>query len=233
MPSHPITVAFVDDSPRDKSFVQLALSREDDIHLIGQARCGEEIAALMQMQPDVLLLDVLLPRTASADSHNPTTHNDHYEILNTIEAYASKTRILIFTNCERRFDLMRQVDMNRVYGYLWKYDTTDQQLITAIRNAYAGEKTVSGHIEENMRELPSRSDVNSLTKMEIRLLRALGEHRDCHRPLAEAAVTLDINRRTARNYATVLYAKLGLDGYRAAIRWGEEAGVVSPRGVLG
>lgn len=233
MPSNPITVAFVDDSPRDKNFVQLALAKEDDIDLIGQARCGEEIAALMQMQPDVLLLDVLLPRTASADSFNPATHNDHYEILDTIDVYASKTRILIFTNCERRFDLMRQVDMNRVYGYLWKYDTTDQQLITAIRNAHAGEKTVSSHIEENMLELPARIDVNSLTETEIQLLRALGEYRDCRKPLAKAAVTLNVSRRTARNYATVLYAKLGLNGYRAAIRWGEEAGIVPPPGVLG
>lgn len=141
MPSSPITVALVDDSPRDESFVHLALATVEDIHLLDhQARHGETIASLMALKPDVLLLDVLLPRSASAETDNSPIHNDLYNILDTIYEYANQTRIIILSNCERRFDLMREVRVGRIFGYLRKYDTDTQQLIDAIRRVHFGEK---------------------------------------------------------------------------------------------
>ena len=69
MLSPPTLVALVDDTPRDKNFAQLALATVKDIRIIAhQARHSDAIASLIALEPDVPLLDVLPPRTASADT---------------------------------------------------------------------------------------------------------------------------------------------------------------------
>lgn len=203
MPPHPITVAVVDDSPRDEDFVHLALEKVSDISLIGRARHGAEIASLMLKCPDVLLLDVLVPRDASGTRQS-------YDIINVIREYAKDTRILISTHHKGRYDLMRELKRHTIYGYLIKFDTDSDQLITAIRDAYVGKQTISLCVQELMVDVPSPLKLHKLSETELTLLHLLGKHCDNRQPFSEIAEAMSIEPQTARSHASSIYKKLNV-----------------------
>lgn len=203
MPSPSITVGVVDDSPRDEDFVDLALEKVDDITLIGRARHGEEIAPLMLKRPDVLLLDVLLPCDASGTRQS-------YDIISVIHQYARQTRILISTHHKGRYDLMREIKRGRIYGYRIKFDTDSEQLVTAIRDVYAGRLAISPCVEELMVDVPSPLKLHRLSETERIVLQLLGKHCDNHQPFNEIAKVLSIEPQTVRNHASSIYKKLNV-----------------------
>ena len=57
-----IRVLLVDDQPLLLSGFSMILSTEDDIEVVGQARNGQEaVAAVAELSPDVVLMDVQMP----------------------------------------------------------------------------------------------------------------------------------------------------------------------------
>jgi DNA-binding NarL/FixJ family response regulator len=56
-----ITVAIADDHPLAREGIKQALSRDPEIRVIGEARSGSDLDAVLKPTPDVLILDVHMP----------------------------------------------------------------------------------------------------------------------------------------------------------------------------
>jgi DNA-binding NarL/FixJ family response regulator len=56
-----IRILIVDDLPMVRRGLRMQLMLEPDIEVVGEAGSGEEALALLQLQPDVVLMDVKMP----------------------------------------------------------------------------------------------------------------------------------------------------------------------------
>jgi DNA-binding NarL/FixJ family response regulator len=98
-----ISVLIVDDHPLFREGLQIALSLEDDITVVGQCADGHEaLQAAAQLRPDVVLLDVNLPsinglqvaRQLKGEALNTaivmlTAYHDSEQVLHTMRVGAS------------------------------------------------------------------------------------------------------------------------------------------------
>lgn len=62
-------VLLVDDNERDRHLLKVLLEEHEGIEVVGEASNGEEAQALAeQQQPDVILMDIRLPRTTGVEA---------------------------------------------------------------------------------------------------------------------------------------------------------------------
>ena len=122
----PIHVVIADDHPVTREGVRAALESAADIDVIGVAKDGREAQELVEaLQPDILLLDLVMPGPRPADIERWVRHN-HPETIT-----------LILTAHDRDYYLAETVKAGAV-GFLTK-EKAPQQLIAAIRRAAQGD----------------------------------------------------------------------------------------------
>jgi len=213
-----IRVLVVDDQALMRAGFRMILEAQADIEVVGEAGDGEEaIAAVARTRPDVVLMDVRMPRM------------DGVEATRRLPGQ----RILILTT----FDLDEYVvEALRAgaSGFLLK-DTPPAELVHGIRVVAAGDAllapAVTRRLLENVvrrlgphggRETPA-----ALTELTPRELEVLGL---VARGLsnAEIASLLVVGEATVKTHVSHVLLKLGLRDRAQAIVLAYEAGLVSP-----
>jgi DNA-binding NarL/FixJ family response regulator len=214
------SVVLADDQELVRSGFRLILELAE-IDVVGEAADGAEaVEACRRLEPDVVLMDVRMPRM------------DGMEATRRIGQAGLPTRVLVLTT----FDLDEYVyDALRAgaSGFLLK-DVDREGLVDAVRTAAAGEapkapsvldRLVAHYVQRPPPTLARPPEVDALSERELEILRLVG------RGLSngEIASELVISLATVKTHVRHVLAKLGLRDRVQAVVLAYECGLVQPR----
>ena len=214
-----IRVCLVDDQALVRSGLKALLGLLGGIEVVAEAADGEEaITAVTASKPDVLLLDVRMPRLNG---------------VQVVEELASKGTLpptLLLTTFEDDSALIQGVKAG-ARGYLLK-GASPETLLDAIR-AVAGGGTylyaplVSDIAREGMRASRSLNDdapdmLEALTERELEILRLMASGIGNR----EIAAALVLREGTVKNHVSSIFSKLGVTDRTKAVLRAIAAGLV-------
>lgn len=197
-------VLICDDHQIVRQGLRTFLELQDDIEIAGEAADGEEaIAKVLTHHPDVVLMDLVMPRV------------DGIEAIRRIRAGAESVKIIVLTSFaddDKIFPAIRA----GADGYLMK-DVTPADLVKAIRMAREGEPLLHPDVARRiMRELRTGDDAElaRLTEREREVLSLIAQGRSNK----EIARDLTLSEKTVKTHVSNIFAKLGLsDRTQAAL----------------
>jgi NarL family two-component system response regulator LiaR len=198
----PIRVMLVDDHTVVRRGLGAVLSVSDDMRLVGEAGDGEEAIRLCErLQPDVILMDVLMPKM------------DGIAATKAIHERWPKVRIIALTSFKER-EYVEGVLKAGATSYLLKNVTADE-LVSAIRRAVVGLPTLSPEaaqvlIQKSNEPTQAGSDLTDRER-EILALMAKGETN------GEIAEHLFVSKSTVKFYVSNILSKLGVSSRTEAV----------------
>jgi DNA-binding NarL/FixJ family response regulator len=205
-----IRVVLVDDQTLVRRGICSLLELAGDIAIAAEAADGEEgIAAVRRERPDVLLLDVRMPRKNGLD------------VLRELQASGDLPPTILLTTFDDDEALLEAVKAG-ARGYLLK-DVSLERLTDAIRSVAGGgtvirpaltERVLHG-LEHVRRDFDALDPPDRLTKREIEVLRLMAGGYS-NREIADALGTA---AGTVKNHASSILSKLGVrDRTRAVLK---------------
>jgi two-component system, NarL family, response regulator LiaR len=202
-----IRVAIADDHAVVRQGLRTFLELQEGMDVVGEAADGEEAVALVERTaPDVVLLDLVMPRV------------DGLEAIRRIRERAPATRILVLTSFADDHTVLPAVRAGAA-GYLLK-DVQPPELAGAIRTVHAGEALLAPTVATMLVEQLAAEDGagaergEHLTPRELEVLALLARGR------ANKAIALDlgVSERTVKTHVSNILGKLNLtDRTRAAL----------------
>ena len=205
-----IRVVLVDDQNLIRQGIRSLLELSGDVTVVGEAADGEEgIAVIRRERPDVVLLDLRMPKT------------DGVEVLRTLQADSALPPTIILTTFDDDVALLEAVRAG-ARGYLLK-DVSLEHLTTAIRDVAAGGTSIRPVVTERVlrglehvrRDFDALSPPDPLTRRELETLRLMaGGYSN-----REIAAALGTAEGTIKNHASSILSKLGVrDRTRAVLK---------------
>jgi NarL family two-component system response regulator LiaR len=209
----PICILIVDDHTVVRDGLNALLSAEPGMKVLGAAGDGVEAVKLAkELQPDVILLDLVMPRM------------DGVQATIQIKKACPQARVLVLTSFAENHMVFSAIKAGAI-GYLMK-DTSSEELIQAIRDTYYNKPALGPDIARKLmedirgQELLSQDEA-SLTEREKEILQqmALG------RTNQQIADDLVLSERTVRTHVTNILAKLGLSNRTQAVLYALKEGI--------
>jgi DNA-binding NarL/FixJ family response regulator len=205
-----IRVVLVDDQTLVRRGIRSLLELAGDVAIVAEAADGEEgLAAIRREQPDVVLLDVRMPKKGGLD------------VLRELQAAGSPPPAILLTTFDDDEVLLEGVKAG-ARGYLLK-DVSLEQLTEAIRTVAQGGTLIRPAITERVlrglehvrRDFDALSPPDPLTRREVEILRLMaGGYSN-----REIATVLGTAEGTVKNHASSILSKLGVrDRTRAVLR---------------
>lgn len=201
-----INIMIVDDHTMMREGIKQLLEFDGAIKVIGEAADGEECLNLLKkVKPDVLLLDINMPK------------KNGIEVLQELKKKKDKTKILMLTVHNEVEYLIKAVDIG-ADGYILK-DSESEELKKAITVIHNGDNFIQPSLIPllNVRLLKRDNDIDKielLTKREneVLILVANGMFNK------EIAENLLISERTVKNHISSIFKKINVaDRTQAAI----------------
>lgn len=198
-----IRVLIADDHAVVREGLRAFLALQDDVEVVGEAADGEEaVQAVVRLEPDVALVDLVMPRV------------DGIEAIGRIRAERPRTRVIVLTSFVDEDKMLPAVRAGAV-GYLLK-DVAPQELARAIRAAHDGEALldpgVAARLLDAMAREPRPSDELTAREREVLALIVRG------RANKVIARELGISEKTVKAHVGRVLAKLGVaDRTQAAL----------------
>ena len=215
-----IRVVIADDQDLVREGVRMMLEAEDDITVDAEAADGlEALDAVRAHDPDVLLIDIRMPRL------------DGLEAINRLLATRVRTRVLVLTTFDLDEYVYRAMKAG-ASGFLLK-DATRAQLAAAVRTVAGGEALLAPAITRRLiedfchRPPPSAAaPALDLSPRELEVFRLLAQGLTN----AEIAARLFLSDATVKSHVARILSKLGLRDRVQAVILAYEAGAVRPGG---
>jgi DNA-binding NarL/FixJ family response regulator len=220
-----ITVALADDQALVRAGFRALLDSEDDIAVVAEAADGEEAVELAtRHRPDVVLMDVRMPRT---DGLRATARL-------TADPRLGGTRVIVLTTFELDEYVFGALRAGAA-GFLLK-DVEPAELVDAVRTVAAGDALLSPrHIRRLIEAFVEQADsapggaeedgrLEGLTAREREVLALVGEGLSN----AEIADRLVLSPLTAKTHVARLFMKLGARDRAQLVVLAYETGLVVP-----
>jgi DNA-binding NarL/FixJ family response regulator len=203
-----IRVVVADDFPLIRAALLDALSTRPDIEVVGEAHDGiEAIEQARRLRPDVLLLDLAMPRLGGL------------EALTVLRKELPDVRVLVVTASEKRDKLVEAVGAGAA-GYLTKRSSVTE-LCEAVASVHAGHGAISASLTIHLvgRLAEDRGPAGGLfTPRELEVLRlAAGGSTD-----AEISAQLSISPRTVQAHLARVREKTGVRRRGQLAVWASE-----------
>lgn len=131
--AYPVRVLIVDDYEPFRKFLLLSLQTRKDVQIVSEASDGmEAVAKAQKLQPDLILLDVGLPRL------------NGIEVANEVRR-ASRNSKILFVSQENSKQIVQEALNTGAYGFVVKTDV-GRELLAAIDTVMAGGHFVSSSV---------------------------------------------------------------------------------------
>ena len=193
-----IRILMADDHPVVRRGLRTLISSEPGMELVDEAADGvEAVEKVKTHQPDVILLDLMMPRMGGL------------EAIGEIKEFDADARILILTSFAEDDKVFPAIKAGAL-GYLLK-DSSPDELLEAIRDVYRGESSLHPTIARKLiNELNQPSDLppttDPLTEREVDILRLVAQGLTNH----EIAERLVLSEWTVRTHVRNILDKLHL-----------------------
>ena len=189
----PIHVVLVDDHLQMHKIVQAILNATTDIKLVGQGANGEEgITLCEQYQPDIALMDVVMPVL------------DGIEATKILHDRFPDIKILVLSSFHDH-ESVHTMLRNGAVGYLTK-DSLVQDLAETIRTTFQGKMVFSSEVGAQFVSSPPPATNFHLTDRELEVLVLLAEGLTNQ----QSAHKLSISQSTLKYHMTNIFQKLGV-----------------------
>jgi DNA-binding NarL/FixJ family response regulator len=216
----PLTVLIVDDHGVVRQGMRTYLSMVPDIVVIDEAADGQQALDRLQALahagelPDVVLMDILMPRL------------DGIAATAAIKARFPDVEVVVLTSFIEEAKVQAALEAGAA-GYLLK-DAEADEVAAAVRAAHRGEMQLDPAIAAQvMRTLRTSKQNNPLAELtererEVLILVAKGQANK------EIAGALGITERTARTHVSNILGKLGLASRTQAALFAVREGLIEP-----
>jgi serine/threonine protein kinase/DNA-binding CsgD family transcriptional regulator len=153
-----IRVALADDHRVLRMGLAMVLAATDEFEVVGQADDGEQTLSLLETtQPDVLLLDLNMPRISGLD------------ILPRIRQTWPQIKVLVLTGRDEDQYIMRALRAG-AHGYVLK-TTPEQELLHALHDVMAGRLVLGQGVAERVVEgYTARPEAGDLSELDRAIL---------------------------------------------------------------
>jgi DNA-binding NarL/FixJ family response regulator len=221
-PGGPVRVLVADDQALFRRGVVVVLSASKDIEVVGEAADGEEaVAAAQELQPDVVLMDVRMPRLSGVEA---TRH---------IRRSLPGTEVLMLTVSDEEEDLFESVKAG-ANGYLLK-EVAIEEIAETVRAMAEGQAVVSPSMTTKLlsefRSLARRASEREelpppgLTEREMQVLQLMAQSKSNK----EIAAALFISENTVKNHVRNILEKLHLHSRMEAVTYAWRKRLLDPR----
>jgi two-component system, NarL family, response regulator LiaR len=213
--SQPIRVVIADDHTIVRKGIRAVLRSVPDVEVVGEAENGwEAIARVKELQPDVVLMDLVMPELDGIDA------------IRRIRTERPQTRILVLTSFATEDKIFPAIKAGAL-GYHLK-DSGPEELVQGIREVYSGEASLHPVIARKvLQELSSPSEqpptADPLTARELEVLRLVAQGQSNQR----IAKMLFISETTVRSHVSNILGKLHLASRTQAALYALREGLAS------
>lgn len=210
--STPIRVMIVDDHAIVREGLNMLLSEEADIEVVGEARDGvEALTQLSRLQTDVVLMDLVMPEM------------DGITATGQIREKYPECQVLVLTSFAENQRVPDAIQAGAV-GYLLK-DVLKADLLHAIHAAARGEPTLHPEAQRQlMQQVAAPTPPNlleSLTDREMDVLRLISQGNSNK----EIAAALHLTEGTVKGYVSTVLSKLQVSDRTQAALYAVKHGV--------
>jgi two-component system NarL family response regulator len=208
--ANPIRVLIVDDHALFRRGLEMVLAQEPDIEVVGEAADGAEAVTMaVDMAPDIVLMDVRMPRRGGIDA------------TSAIKEAVPSAKIVMLTISDEEADLYDAIKAGAM-GYLLKEISIDE-VAADIRAVYNGQSLISPSMaskllsefasmikhKDDRPQLPTPR----LTDREMEVLRLVAKGMN-NRDIAKQ---LFISENTVKNHIRNILEKLQLHSRMEAV----------------
>ena len=217
-----VRVLLADDQAMVRTGFRMILELEEDIEVVGEAQDGAEaIAAARRAHPDVIVMDVRMPRVDGLEATR--------RLVTELDPAPRVLVVTTFDEDEPVYEALRA----GAAGFLLK-NAPPEQLVDAVRTVAGGDGLLAPEvtrrvIEEFARRSPAPASpaadaLSELTDRELEVLRLMA------RGLSNAQIAdrLVISPGTAKTHVGRILMKLGLGNRVQAVVLAYETGLVRP-----
>ncbi len=220
-----IRLLLADDEAMVRRGLRLVLETEDDLQVVGEAADGiEAIEEANRLHPDVVLMDVRMPRLDGVEACRRLVEE-------------SQTKVVVLTTFDLDEHLFAAVRAG-ASGFLLKA-SPPEELVAAIRAAHAGNALVEPKMTKRLLdEFARRPDAPpaghipdrfaELTEREVDVLREMVRGASN----AEIAERLYISETTVKTHVNHILSKLGVRDRIQAVVLAYDHGLVEPGGAV-
>jgi len=203
-----LKVVLVDDHTMLRQGLRRALEAEG-ITVIGEAADGiEGVKVALATSPDVVLMDVTMPKMDGIDATRQL-----------IAADASKRIVMLTMHIDR--DVIDRALKAGAVGYLTK-DSSISEVVEAIHLAANGDRPMSPQLAVAMLQEARKAPDNIITAREEEVLQAVADGLGT----GEIAATMFISQRTVKNHLASIYEKLDARDRTQAVLMAVKMGIV-------
>ena len=201
-----IKIMTVDDHPVLRQGIAALIADEPDMTLVAEATNGREaIQQFRAHRPDVTLMDLQMPEMNGLDA------------MIAIRGEFADARIIVLTTYTGDVQARRAIQAG-ARAYLLK-NSLHKELLDTIRAVHAGRKNLSPEVSF---ELAEHVAEDSLTPLEVRVLRLIAEGNSNK----EIAARLSVSEDSVKGHVRNILSKLGASDRTHAAMIGVKRGII-------
>ncbi|HEX3899923.1 MAG TPA: response regulator transcription factor [Mycobacteriales bacterium] len=217
-----IRVVLADDQTLVREGLTLMLGLMDDIEVVGVAADGEAaVAAVEETRPDVVLLDLRMPRVDGVEATRRLRERTPDVEVVVLTTYADDESVMSALRAGAR-------------GYLTK-DASSEEIERAIRDAAAGRTRLDAAVQERLVELVTSGSApvavggvavppgGALTERETEVVMLMAQGLSNR----EIASQLFVTEATVKTHVNNVFNKLDVGDRASAVAWAFRAGLAS------
>jgi DNA-binding NarL/FixJ family response regulator len=207
----PIRLIIVDDHPIVRDGLRGIFTNDDAFEVVGEAADGPEaLVVAMQTNPDVVLMDLRMPKMSGA------------EVIRRLREQTPGIHVLVLTTFDNDADVLPAIEQGAT-GYLLK-DTPRADLRRAVQAAARGETVLSPTVAGVLMHKKRTPEQQTLSRRELEVLRLIARGATNR----EVAAKLFITEATVKTHLLHIFAKLEVNDRAAAVAVAYETGLLKP-----